>query len=402
VWRDSESQTYHVKYENDDPDTTYYLCVNGCVIEEESKTRMLERGQWIATNPTSKIPGFHISALYSPWLSWKEMVDQWLKKKGDPQTLKVFVNQFLGETFDESGERVESHHLAAHLDKYDAPVPSGVGVLTAGVDVQGDRIEVHVWGWGERKESWFIDRSVILSDPGKDETWTELAATLQTRYRTVGGGTVPVTRVAIDTGHMADHVFKFVRTAPRYGLTVIPVKGSSIPTARLWEKTKRVISVGTNDAKNIVASRLKTTVAGIPGPGFIHLPDNISLDMLDQLTAEKPFIEYIKGRKVKVWKNPKKERNEALDCLVYAMVALETMPAVSLLRLGTIAAKLKEQVDAIPPDPSIEIIPTDPEQDEDAVEAPPEPIIRPKEPIIKPPLRSRKRVKSGWNSGLHI
>ena len=44
-------------------------------------------------------------------------------------------------------------------------MPAGGLFLTAGADVQKDRIEVDVWAWGRGLESWLIDHVVIDGGP---------------------------------------------------------------------------------------------------------------------------------------------------------------------------------------------------------------------------------------------
>ena len=44
----------------------------------------------------------------------------------------------------------------ARLEPYPAEVPTGVGVLVAAVDVQGDRLEAVVKGYGAGEESWLV------------------------------------------------------------------------------------------------------------------------------------------------------------------------------------------------------------------------------------------------------
>jgi phage terminase large subunit GpA-like protein len=133
------------------PDTAAYHC-EGCEkpIAEHHKTRMLERGEWRAT-AVSADPhsiGFLISALYSPlgWKSWQQVAREWLAAQGSEAMLRVARNTLLGETWVESGEAPEWQRLAERRETYGGvQIPMGGLFLTAGVDVQKDRIEVDVW-----------------------------------------------------------------------------------------------------------------------------------------------------------------------------------------------------------------------------------------------------------------
>jgi phage terminase large subunit GpA-like protein len=166
------------------PDTAAYHC-EGCEkpIAEHHKTQMLERGEWRAT-AVSADPhsiGFHISALYSPlgWKSWQQIAREWLAAQGSEAMLRVARNTLLGETWVESGEAPEWQRLAERRESYaGAQVPVGGLFLTAGVDVQKDRIEVDVWAWGRGLGSWLVDHIVIAGGPDYPACWDKLTALL--------------------------------------------------------------------------------------------------------------------------------------------------------------------------------------------------------------------------------
>src|SRR5690606_15664893 len=113
------------------------------------------QGKWIAEKPKVRKRGFHLNELASPWKRWEEIVKDFkdAKKKGT-ETLKVWVNTSLGETWEEEGEGVEADELLKRRELYDCEVPEEVLVLTAAVDVQDNRLEYEVVGWGLDKESW--------------------------------------------------------------------------------------------------------------------------------------------------------------------------------------------------------------------------------------------------------
>jgi hypothetical protein len=82
-----------------------------------------------------------------------------------PTEMKTFVNTMLGLPYEESGDKVDSNFLAHRTQAYAAEVPHGVGVLTAGVDVQADRLEALVYGYGAGEQSWLIAREQFEGDP---------------------------------------------------------------------------------------------------------------------------------------------------------------------------------------------------------------------------------------------
>ena len=118
--------------------------------------------------------GYHLSALYSPvgWTSWAEIARSWEEAQHNDAALKTAKNVLLGETWMESGEAPDWQRLYDRRETLEAGiVPAGGLFLTAGADVQKDRIEVDVWAWGRGLESWLVDHVVIEGGPGDPACW---------------------------------------------------------------------------------------------------------------------------------------------------------------------------------------------------------------------------------------
>ncbi|GFR06860.1 phage tail protein [Trichonephila clavata] len=167
-----------IKWQDKNPATAHYVCIecNG-KIENHQKTEMLARGEWRATREEGKKEakegakkGFHLSSLYSPvgWYSWKQAVEDYLHAKENEQLLKVWINTTLGETWVDKGEVPDWKQLFERRENFPiGMVPKGGKiVLTAGVDVQKDRLEAEIVAWGRNRESWSIDYQVFEGDPG--------------------------------------------------------------------------------------------------------------------------------------------------------------------------------------------------------------------------------------------
>jgi len=163
-------QFERLRWEKGQPETAAYHC-DGCEepIAEHHKTQMLEMGEWrptaVSADPYSI--GFHLSALYSPlgWKSWQQIARDWLAAQGSEEMLRAARNTLLGETWVESGDAPEWQRLAERREAFGTQIPEGGLFLTAGVDVQKDRIEVDVWAWGRGLESWLVDHIVIAGGP---------------------------------------------------------------------------------------------------------------------------------------------------------------------------------------------------------------------------------------------
>jgi phage terminase large subunit GpA-like protein len=331
------------------PDTVRYVCrANGCEIKEHHKPGMLSAGRWVPEAPgaqAGRVRGFHLSSLYSPlgWLSWTQLVAEWVRamestRAGDPSLLRVFVNTRLAETYEESGDRADEHSLRRRAA--DIPlriVQWGHCVMTAGVDVQGDRLEAYLWAWGRDMRRQMVDHAVIYGDPGLPETepgspWAALTEYRRSEVRHACGRAVPLLACMIDSGgHHTQAVYHYVRHHQHAG--VHAVKGSSIsgravlgkPTDQdvNWRGVKlrrgvKLWSVGSDTAKDEIYGRLRIAD---PGPGYVLLSKHMPGDVFEQLTSERRVTRYVKGHPKLEWVKPAGRRNEALDCAVYALAA---------------------------------------------------------------------------------
>lgn len=309
------------------PTTACYTCEScGSIWGDSARQGAVSRGEWRATNEdgTPGTAGFHISVLMSPWITLADVVSEFLAARKDPALLQVFVNTALGEPFEEAREKVEGNALLSRGENYGPQsMPDAVRFLTAGVDVQGDRLEVQVIGWGAFEESWPIRYEVLPGDPAQQHVWTMLDDVLRAPYYREDGQELRVRATCIDTGgHHAHQVL--VYCARRRG--VLPIKGIAGPKAIFpprASKTKtnhRVFMVGVDTAKDTIYARLRFAE---PGAGFIHFPaaEAFNAEYFRQLTSEQVQTRYSEGRPYRVWMLPPGLRNEALDTMVYALAA---------------------------------------------------------------------------------
>jgi len=344
TWRDPSH--HRIAWEEARPETAHMVCGScGGRVEERCKSEMLAHGEWRGTAPgDGRTAGFHLSALYSPlgWKSWARCAEEFLQAKEDPFRLKTWVNTVLGESWEERGDSVAPGSLAARLERYDAEVPVGVGALVAAVDVQGDRLEAVVKGFGAGEESWLIAFTQLHGDPATAAVWFELDRFLGQTFTHVSGQKLRVDCTVVDSGGAhTEHVYRYAKA--RAGKRVFPIKGGNTVGRPLVERPSKhnrynlplfVLCVDTG--KDLVFSRLRIQSAG---PGFVHLPDWVDEEFLAQLTAEKAIRKYVKGRgAVREWVKLR-ERNEALDLEVYTLAALHIMGQPFVRGLAARAAK---------------------------------------------------------------
>jgi len=325
-----------LKWEAKDPGTATYECEH-CheLVAEIHKPAMLRKGEWRATAPSDgKTAGFQLSGLYSPlgWLSWAEMVDDFLRAKGDAPMLKSFVNTRLAETWEEDyASKVNADGLMAKRLEYEAGTcPDGVLLLTAGVDVQDNRLAVSVWGWGEGEIGWLVWHQELMGDPTLPEVWAQLDQVIATGWPTAGGKELKLSQLAIDSGgHCTHEVYNYVRDRVRQG--VVPIKGSSKRGSAAVSKGNkvdvnwkgRVVKRGVT-LYLVGSDTIKTTLFGrMRHNDALRFGMAADDDYFKQLTSEKQTLRYVKGFPVREWVKKSGDRNEALDCAVYAFAALQ-------------------------------------------------------------------------------
>jgi phage terminase large subunit GpA-like protein len=338
-----------LRWEKGRPETAEYHCEDcDAGLAEHHKTAMLEAGEWraMAEPMDPGTVGYHLSALYSPvgWLGWDRIARAWEAAQGSDEAIKAFRNTILGETWVETGEAPDWQRLADRREAW-APgtVPDKGLFLTAGADVQKDRIEVDVWAWGRGLESWLVDHVVIDGGPGDPVCWQQLTDLLGRTWAHGSGQHLTISRLAIDTGFETSAVYGwarqvgFAQVAPVKGLDgfnrASPVTGPTYVDATLGGKRLRrgarlwSVATATFKAETYRFLRQERPTredqdSGAPcPPGTVHLPDWADAEWLRQLTAEQ--LVTVKGKRgfAKLEWQKLRERNEALDCRVYARAA---------------------------------------------------------------------------------
>jgi phage terminase large subunit GpA-like protein len=365
-----------------------YECIH-ChrLIGEHYKTEMLANGCWQATAPSDGITaGFHLSSLYSPigWLSWKECVDIYERSKKNPSLVQGFRNTILGETYEAENDAPEWQRLYEKREAYKiGTVPSGGLFLTAGVDIQKDRIECEVVAWGRQKQSWSVEYFVLDGDTARPDVWKKLQAVLFKDYPHASGMTMPIRVMCVDSGYATQDVYGFVKdyTQAVWGgsgarasqpHTVVAIKGQSRDTAMILSTSKadtkkkglKVWNVSGPVIKTELYRWLKMERVGEEASpfGWCHFPEYAE-EYFKQLTAERQVIKISNGYPKAVWEKDPTRRNEALDCRVYARAAaaiygLDRMSERSWQELEALIPLASERHHAPKPQRFIQMQPT--------------------------------------------
>lgn len=306
-------------------------------------------GEWRAHRPIDdrgrrvRSRGFYLGGLYSPWVEWDELRDEFVRackanEEGDVELLKAFRNTRLGLLHQDEGNKVKID-LYQRRELFEVEVPDGVVVITAGVDVQDQSLFADIVGWGKGRENWHLDYIAIPGDPRTAEPWEALDEAVFNRvFVTKDGAKMRVRRMCVDSSFASDHVYAY--TKPRQPRCIaikgIGGLGKAPITAMTFSKSNRcmIASLGVDTLKEEIMNRLNVTKFG---PGFCHFPRTDIFDVAMQahepdrgydityfegLRAEQRIVKHKFGFKTYIWSKRPSQRNESWDCFVYALAAL--------------------------------------------------------------------------------
>lgn len=327
-----------VEFDKDDlRKSIVYRCERcGAAFGEYEWKAQGQRGRFVAKNPGAETRGFHLNTLASNFCGWHDVVEKFLlarelQRQGDPEKMKTWVNTELGETWEEPGDRVDENALVTRRELYGAEVPDDVLVLTAGVDVQVDRFEVEVVGWGVGKESWGIRYQKIIGDTMENPVWENLDAFLLTPFHKKDGTALYISACCIDSGYRSNQVYSF--TVDKFNRYVFAIKGKGgqgVPYIRNPSTDNRVktplFTIGVDAGKDFVYQRLRVTEKG---PNYCHFPldEGAGYDEVyfKGLASEMKITRFRKGKMTVSWvlRDEGYKRNEPLDLRNYAQAALE-------------------------------------------------------------------------------
>jgi phage terminase large subunit GpA-like protein len=354
----------NIKWDEGKPHTAHYQCPHcQAAISERFKTEMVAKGAWRATRPEINEgrerthAGFRLNALISPLpnASWPQLVTEWLAAEGTPESEQPFVNTIEGRGWRGAGSELDPAKIAEAVnpriglsgtnDDGSLRMPEEVVLLTAGVDVQKDRLEVSIWGYAQLKTDRPVDARakrtaerqyglghfIIIGSPEDDMTWLELDETLRTKWHHPLGAMIGLSAVGVDTGDYTDEAYNFCR--PRYMRGVLAFKGMAGMKRNIYQRSKNsklaptpLHIIGVDVVKNRIFQRLEN-------PKLVTFSPDMVIDRpdyYDQLCGERRLITYVNGQPtVRFVRKGTGIPVEALDCKVYADAARQTLGALN-------------------------------------------------------------------------
>jgi phage terminase large subunit GpA-like protein len=330
----------NVRWNDDDPDSASYMCIECGVLWTDSDRRWaIRNGRWVGEAEFKGVAGFCINGLYSPWTPLADGVRDFLSMKKNPEQLRVWTNTYLGESWEDQGETVDDFSLYERREDYQDAVPEEVVFLTAGVDVQDNRLEISVVGWARDQESYVIDHQTMYGDPSTPQLWGQLDSFVNKIYETFDGRQMAIRATCIDSGgHFTNSVYQYAKkNAGNRVFAIKGVGGEGKPIAGRPSKNNiarcPLFPVGVDTAKDLLFARMRITE---PGAGYIHFNSHLDDEYFRQLTAEKVVTRFHRGFKKRVFQKMR-ARNEALDCFVYAIAAYSILN----VDINTLADKVK-------------------------------------------------------------
>ena len=336
-----------VRWEKDKPETAVYVC-ESCKerLSDVQRAKMVSKGQWRPTAPFNGKRGYHlngINTLFRHKKGYKNRLHQMAAtflsetKKGE-ESVKTLTNTFFAETFKPKTITISSGGLMERTENYGPElIPAPVLVLVATADLQMDRIEFHLVGFGAEEEAWALDYKVFPGNPHRLDVWTDVYNELNRVHRHANGHDMKCDIAFIDSGGQSGRVgfnkavYRFVKmtmSARSLGAGIYASKGSNQKNAALRREIRQKTGIplqyiGTDEAKSMLYARLAIKE---PGPRFIHFPNNSRFDAeyFSQITAEELQITKHFGFDVRKWVKIR-DRNEALDLWALAFAALDKL-----------------------------------------------------------------------------
>lgn len=310
----------------------------GSTFSEDEMRKVPQK--YISKNPAALhngIRSFFVNGFTSPWLTWNDIMREWLEAKGDPTREKVVMNTRFGESYAQQGAFEDYQQFIRRREKYGADLPDGVLLLTGAVDTQDNRLEYEITGWGYGEECWGICKDVILGEPDNKATWDALDAVLDKVYRFRNGTGLKVARAFIDSGgHYTSKVYEYCEK--NFSKQRFAIKGTAgTPGIPLNYKIGKasgskipLVMLGVDDGKQQVMNRLAIEE---PGAKYFHFPldeEFLGTRGYDELYFKGIISEHKKKVKRKgviheIWEPTAGVRNEPLDLRVYNLACMNSI-----------------------------------------------------------------------------
>jgi len=334
------------------PESAQYTCSQCGSFWTDSQLKMAVRqGQWRATAEFRGVAGFHSNQLISPFSSLSEIVEQYERAKDKPNELKVWTNTVLGEVYDDMvNNSLDTEMLLARREGYPkGQLPERCVTIVIGADVQSDRIEASIIGFGPDNEVFYLDHVKLIGDPSANGVWAQLDELAARKFAHPSGKVLDIEAVAVDSGFMTQQVYAWSNKHIKAGRRYHAIKGMSGEGRPGWVQSKmkfkdgaKLWNIGVDAIKSEIMARL--TVKSPPA-NYIHFykGEQFEDQFFDQLTAERfRIVTDAKGYPKREWVRIDGRRAEVLDCFVYGMAVHSSLNIDHQQRIDAMRVPVKK------------------------------------------------------------
>ena len=312
-------------------------------MREQDKFRFFKNSR-LKCNTDSPVEKNHFglwtNGLYSmsPKLTWEQIAIDHVSahRRKDKADRKSFTNSILAEKFIDPKHNIKESWLMGRAKEYYAEVPRFVGILTAGIDIQHNRIEVSVLGFGKTDKIAVIDHRVIygstFEDPDKPDftVWKELDLYLDRPFQHESGRDIYIKTAFIDVSDGANPAVKkyahkrmvrgILPIAGRAGKQVVNFDGYYGPPMQDRNTKMPIIPVNTIMVKDEIYDRLLITDEDTYR--CVIFPKHLDEGYYKGLLSERAVEKRVNGVLKRTYEQTH-TRNEQLDCFCYAFTAFK-------------------------------------------------------------------------------
>lgn len=350
----SEILWQHIEWQPERPETAAWRCPS-CeeLIDERFKLGMVKAGEWKATAPEVKgHAGFRLNALISPLHNarWGILAAEYERAKLSDDTLKVFCNTILAQGWKEAADEIDLDALAARAEPFSLDaIPRDVLAVTAGIDVQDDRLECSIVGHSMDGTAFILAHQIIYGSALDSETWAEADDLLKTRW-----GNLKIDACVIDAGDggVYDVVMQFCNA--RSARKILAGKGvagfgrAMITMSKVKRGSRRLFIVGVDGIKTQIINRLTQGRS-------IRFSNSLPPEYFEQLCSERRIVRLVRGKPTARFERKIGARAEALDCLTYALAAKAAV-TINFGERTDAAARIEKGIAAPLPKPAPSVI----------------------------------------------
>jgi phage terminase large subunit GpA-like protein len=293
--------------------------------------------QGAARDPRDR--SYHVSSMMSPMTGWKNILVDWAKTNFGKklQDYKSFVINTEGLPFFTNQRQRAWNELRERAEDYPpGQVPEGGMLVTGGVDVQKNRLELQLVAWGYGMEAWSFDHQQFFGETAdaNGEVWRQLAAYCARSYRIPGtNAEVYITRVGVDASYNPNKdpgasesmrremnaVYAFCKRFPSMFIPVRGVDGAKNPAQFITQKKiHRLDSYYYIVDVDAIKDEIFNNIDLKEGSGAVHFSSAYPDEFFKQFVSEA-YTETDEGKAAykKIY-----ERNETLDTFVYARAVM--------------------------------------------------------------------------------